>query len=211
MNGIVWRWEERDLGFRFRDGAGRRAAEYYQAGKVVEFYTVPRSLRKLNKARTDELVALATRPETFHAVSNPWRNYELDWDWIDTEDGICLNWAGCLDKEQVDRREDEGVQRGMELVAELLERPESVPIMWSLKASGQRFLIWTGFGARGGSPIRGMRCSRARSGMACGACGLTSHAGISRQLKERHWRISGSASSRTFSERRNRSIQPSPL
>ena len=98
MNGIVWRWEERDFGFRFCDGKGRRAAEYYQAGKVVEFYSIPRSLRKLKKTRIDELVALATKPDTFNVVANPWRYYELEWDWIETEDGICLNWAGCLDK-----------------------------------------------------------------------------------------------------------------
>jgi cell filamentation protein len=128
MNGVIWRWEERDFGFRFRDGEGRRAAEYYQAADAGEFYGVPRPLRKLKQARIDELVALATRPNTFHVVPNPWRNYEQDWDWIETEDGICLNWAGCLDKEQVDRREDEGVQRAMELVAELVQRPAPVPL-----------------------------------------------------------------------------------
>jgi cell filamentation protein len=128
MNGILWRWEERDFGFRFRDGEGRRAAEYYQARIVSQFYSVPRSLRKLKKARIDELVALITRPNSFRVVSNPWRNYERDWDWIETEDGICLNWAGCLDKEQVDRREDEGVQRAMELIAQLVERPEPAPV-----------------------------------------------------------------------------------
>jgi cell filamentation protein len=128
MNGIVWRWEERDFGFRFRDGEGRRAAEYYQASNIREFYSVPRSARKLKKARIDELIALSNRPNGFHVIANPWRNYERDWDWIETEDGICLNWAGCLDKEQVDRREDEGVQRAMELVAELVERPEPVPL-----------------------------------------------------------------------------------
>jgi cell filamentation protein len=132
MNGIIWRWEERDLGFRFRDGEGRRAGEYYQAGGASEFYSVPRSLRKLKKVRIDELVALVTKPNTFHVVSNLWRNYEREWDWIETEDGICLNWAGCLDKEQVDRREDEGVQRAMELVAELVQRAEPVPLTVSL-------------------------------------------------------------------------------
>jgi cell filamentation protein len=128
MNGVVWRWEERDFGFRFRDSQGRRAAEYYQAGTFDEFYSVPRSLRKLKKARIDELVALGTRPNVFHVVSNPWQNYERDWDWIETEDGLCLNWAGCLDQEQVDRREDEGVQRARAFVAALVERPEPVPI-----------------------------------------------------------------------------------
>jgi cell filamentation protein len=128
MIGIVWRWEERDFGFRFRDGEGRRATEYYQASKIGEFYSVPRSARKLKKTRIDELVALISTPNGFQVVANPWRNYGQGWDWIETEDGICLNWAGCLEKEQVDRREDEGVQRAMELVAELVERPEPVPL-----------------------------------------------------------------------------------
>src|SRR5206468_1715565 len=61
-------------------------------------------------------------------VASPWRNYERDWNWIDTEDGICLNWAGCLDQAEIHRREDEGVQRAMELVASLVERPEPVAL-----------------------------------------------------------------------------------
>ena len=31
MSRIVWRWEEKDFGFRFRSGKGARANEYYQA------------------------------------------------------------------------------------------------------------------------------------------------------------------------------------
>src|SRR5690606_21587275 len=50
------------------------------------------------------------------------------WDWIETDDGICLNWAGCLDREEIDRREDEGVQRAMEMVTGLVEREEPVPL-----------------------------------------------------------------------------------
>jgi cell filamentation protein len=61
-------------------------------------------------------------------VVNPWRNYEREWDWITTADGICLNYAGCLEKEEIDRREDEGVQRAMEFVIRLVERPEPSPI-----------------------------------------------------------------------------------
>jgi cell filamentation protein len=128
VNGILWRWEEKDFGFRFRDGEGRRAAEYYQARNAGEFYVVPGAHRKLKKARIDELVGLVTKPNSLRIVSNPWRNYDQEWDWIETKDGICLNWAGCLDKEQIDRREDEGVQRAMELVAEFVQRPEPVPL-----------------------------------------------------------------------------------
>jgi cell filamentation protein len=61
-------------------------------------------------------------------VANPWRNYERDWDWIETKDGICINYAGCLHKEEMNRREDEGVQRAREHIVELIQRNDPVPI-----------------------------------------------------------------------------------
>jgi cell filamentation protein len=125
---IVWRWEERDLGFRFRGGRGTRASEYYQARWPGKFYVVPGAQRKLTKARIEELMTLLAAPASPQVVANPWRDYERDWDWIVTEDGICLNWAGCLDQEEIDRRADEGVQRAMELVADLVAREEPVPL-----------------------------------------------------------------------------------
>ena len=45
MNRLVWRWEERDFGFRFRSGKGKKAGEYYQARGATEFYVVPASQR----------------------------------------------------------------------------------------------------------------------------------------------------------------------
>jgi fido (protein-threonine AMPylation protein) len=42
--------------------------------------------------------------------------------------GILLNFAGCLDREEIHRREDEGVARAMELVASYLERSEPVAL-----------------------------------------------------------------------------------
>ncbi len=128
MNRIRWRREERDFGFRFRSGRGSRTAEHYQARKPGSFYIVPASQRKLEKACIDELGTFAVPPTSPHVVVNPWRNYEQDYDWIETEDGICLNYAGCLDQEEIDRREDEGVQRAMEFSAELVERPEPAPL-----------------------------------------------------------------------------------
>jgi len=128
MNRIVWRWEERDFGFRFRSGRGKKAGEYYQARGANEFYVVPPSQRKLPKARIEELCRLVPEPARPSVVVNPWRNYERDWDWIETDDGIVLNYAGCLNKEEIDRREDEGVQRAMELVADLVEHPEPGPL-----------------------------------------------------------------------------------
>lgn len=128
MSQVRWRWEERDLGFRFRAGKGHHAKEYYQARSLGEYYIVPGAQRKLSTARIDDLAKLAIAPTSSRIVSSPWRNYQQDWDWIVTDDGICLNWAGCLDKEEIHRREDEGVQRAMDLVAELVVQDEPVPI-----------------------------------------------------------------------------------
>lgn len=123
-----WRWEEKDLGFRFRSGSPRSVAEYYQGSHPQEYYLVPASHRKLEKARIDELAARATAPTAPTVIANPWRHYELGWDWIETEDGIPLNWAGCLDREEIERREDEGVARAMETVIDLVSREVAAPL-----------------------------------------------------------------------------------
>ncbi|MBL8529771.1 MAG: Fic family protein [Burkholderiales bacterium] len=128
MSRLLWRWEEKDLGFRFRSGAGKRAQEFYQARRPGEFYVVPASQRKLDRSRIDTLAEAVAAPTSPIVVANPWQHYDHDWDWVATEDGICLNWAGCLEKEELDRREDEGVQRAMELVAELVQRPTPMPL-----------------------------------------------------------------------------------
>jgi cell filamentation protein len=127
MSHIHWRWNERDFGFRFRSGGGRAKAEYYQARQAGEFYVVPAGQRKLPKERIDEL-APPTPPTSPRVVANPWRNYDQEWDWIATDDGISLNFAGCLDAEEIHRREDEGVARAMELVAGILDRPETAAL-----------------------------------------------------------------------------------
>ena len=132
MSRITWRWEERDFGFRFRSGAGRQVAELYQARSVGEYYVVPRSQRKLSKTRADAFAKLVNPPALPLIVPTPWQDYDCDWDWIVTEDGICLNWAGCLDQEEINRREDEGVQRAMECITELLERGEAVRLSLGL-------------------------------------------------------------------------------
>lgn len=131
MNRVRWRWAERDFGFRFRSGSGRAAAEYYQANEPGAFYRVPAQHRKLAKERIDEL-ALAVVPTAPRIVPIPWRDYDREWDWIETADGILLNFAGCLDREEIHRREDEGVARAMELVASYLDRPEPAPLSSSL-------------------------------------------------------------------------------
>jgi cell filamentation protein len=50
----------------------------------------------------------------------------------DSATASCLNYAGCLDREEIHRREDEGVARAMELVAGYLDRPEPVALSASL-------------------------------------------------------------------------------
>jgi cell filamentation protein len=128
LNHVRWRWNERDFGLRFRAGAGKAKAEYYEGREPGTYYTVPAKLRKLDKRRADNLIAVASVPISPRVVPSPWRHYDKSWDWITTEDGILLNFAGCLEREEIDRREDEGVARAMELVATLLEAPEPVSL-----------------------------------------------------------------------------------
>jgi len=132
INRIVWRWGEKDFGFRFCAGKGKRTEEYYQAIRAGEFYIVPKSKRKLKKDRADELAKTAVPPTSPKVVKLPWQDYDQDWDWITTADGILLNYAGCLDREELNRREDEGVERAMEYVFSQLDRPEPAPLTVSL-------------------------------------------------------------------------------
>ncbi len=88
---------------------------------------MPAKHRKLTKERIDELAA-AVPPTSPRIVTIPWKNYDNDWDWIESADGILLNFAGCLDREEIHRREDEGVARAMELVASYLDRAEPVAL-----------------------------------------------------------------------------------
>jgi cell filamentation protein len=125
---VRWRWEERDFGFRFKSGRGKRTAEHYQGNKPNTFYIVPANQRKLESDRLKELDCKSTVPDAFDIIPNPWRNYEREWDWIETEEGLCFNYAGCLDREEIDRREDEGVGRAMEYVVALLDKPEPVAL-----------------------------------------------------------------------------------
>jgi cell filamentation protein len=131
MSRVNWRWTEKDFGFRFRSGAGRIKADYYQASEPGAFYTVPAKHRKLASDRIEELAAVIA-PTSPRVVPIPWRDYERNWDWIATADGILLNFAGCLDPEEIHRREDEGVARAMELVASFLDRTAPVALSSAL-------------------------------------------------------------------------------
>jgi cell filamentation protein len=127
MSVVHWRWSEKDFGFRFRSGGGKSKADYYQAREAGAFYTVPAKHRKLSKERVEEL-AMAIAPTSPRVVPMPWEDYERDWDWITSADGVLLNFAGCLDPEEVHRREDEGVARAMELVVRFLGRAAPVAL-----------------------------------------------------------------------------------
>jgi len=121
---IAWRWEEKDFGFRFLSGTGKRMAEYYQALAANEFYHVPASQRKLKKERIDELAVLAAAPTSPTIVANPWNQYTQDDEQlIQAREGKhCFNWAGCLDKEEIERRETDGINRAGEFVFEYAKR-----------------------------------------------------------------------------------------
>lgn len=129
---LRWRWNERDFGLRFRSGKGRAKAEYYEGPERGTYYTIPAKHRKLEKARVDALIGAAVVPTSPRVVTSPWRNYDKTWDWITTDEGILLNFAGCLEREEIDRREDEGVARAMELIATLLDAPEPVALTSAL-------------------------------------------------------------------------------
>lgn len=141
MSRVHWRWEEKDFGFRFRSDTGRKEGEYYQAAGAGEFYIVPASQRKLAKDRIEGLAALALVPTSPRVVPTPWRDYDLDWDRITTENDILLNFAGCLDRQEIHRREDEGVARATEYVVALLDRPEPVALTVNLVRQIHRELM----------------------------------------------------------------------
>ena len=138
---IRWRWEEQDFGFRFRAGSGRSAAEHYQAAAPGDFYVVAASQRKFPGARADALATVATPPTAPCVVPNPWADYDRDWDRIVGPDGILLNYAGCLDQEEIHRREDEGVARANEVVIDLVARPEPAPLTVPLAQQVHRALL----------------------------------------------------------------------
>jgi cell filamentation protein len=131
---IIWRWAERDYGYRFRASAGKRSAEHYQAANPGEFYVVPSNQRKLTKETIEELSKLAPVLTAPNIVASPWRDYgNTDLQQITTHEGsTCLNLAGCLHPEEIKLRETNGVNRAKAFVADLATRDEPVPITLEL-------------------------------------------------------------------------------
>lgn len=123
-----WRWEERDLGFRFRTGSGNARHDHYQGRVADEYYVVSAAESKLDAEFVRRLAAAATVPPAPQVVANPWSDYHRDWDWIVAEGDVLLNWAGCLDRSEIERREDEGVARAMDMVIDLVAREAPAPL-----------------------------------------------------------------------------------
>jgi len=125
---MKWRWHWRDFGYRF--SVGPRAADDFYEGLVDgDYYAVPRRHRKLSR----EALALHYKdtrpPAVYQTVACPWQNYERHWDEIVDIDGWPLNYAGCLDHDEVRRQEDLGVARALEYVADL---QDDTPITFGL-------------------------------------------------------------------------------
>jgi cell filamentation protein len=133
-NRTLWRWAERDYGFRFKDGAGKRANELYQAAKPGEFYTIPAGQRKFDKSRMEELAALISAPVAPSIVASPWHDYgNSDHQRITAHGGEpCLNVAGCLDTNELNERETHGVNRAKEFILDLAGRETPAPITLDL-------------------------------------------------------------------------------
>ena len=130
----LWRWAERDYGFRFKDSIGKRANELYQAAKPGEFYSIPAGQRKFPKARMEALAELISAPIAPSIVASPWHDYcNSDLQRITAHGGEpCLNFAGCPDLNELYERETHGVNRAKEFILELAGRDEPAPITLDL-------------------------------------------------------------------------------
>ena len=116
---MKWRWERKDFGFRFSAG-GRIAQDFYEAVADGDYYAVARRHRKVAKDVITLYYSGAQAPAGgFRTVACPWQGYERHWDEVVDAEGWPLNYAGCLDHEEVRRQEDLGVARAWEFVSGL--------------------------------------------------------------------------------------------
>jgi len=116
---VKWRWHWKDFGYRFSVG-GRSAQDFYEGHADGDYYLVPKRHRKVEKGIIELYYNGAKAPTTgFRTVVCPWKNYDRHWDEVVDEHGWLLNYAGCLDHEEVRRQEDLGVARALEFLAGL--------------------------------------------------------------------------------------------
>lgn len=115
---MKWRWAWRDFGYRFTVGA-RNAQDYYEGLADGDYYAIAKKLRKIDKEALALYYAEAKAPESYKTVGCPWQNYDRQWDEIVDAGGWPLNYAGCLDHDEVRRQEDVGVARAWDFVSGL--------------------------------------------------------------------------------------------
>jgi len=115
---MKWRWHWKDFGFRFSTG-GSTATDFYEASADGLYYAVPKRHRKVSKDVIALYYSTAKAPVGFQTAECPWLNYDRHWDEIVDRDGWPLNYAGCLDHEEIQEREHVGVGRALEYLSEL--------------------------------------------------------------------------------------------
>lgn len=116
---MKWRWHWKDFGYRFSVG-GRGAQDFYEGLVDGDYYAVLKRHRKVPKDVIELYYNGAKAPSTgFRTMACPWRDYDRHWDEVVDADGWPLNYAGCLDHEEVRRQEDLGVARAWEFISGL--------------------------------------------------------------------------------------------
>lgn len=134
---MKWRWHYKDFGYRF--SVGRRGTDdFYEALANGDYYAVPKRHRKVSSEVLGLYYKDVRPPATYQAVACPWQNYERHWDEIVDGDGWPLNYAGCLDHEEVRRQEDLGVARALEHISEL---QDDTPVTLELLGNVHRELM----------------------------------------------------------------------
>jgi cell filamentation protein len=115
---VKWRWPWKDFGYRFSLG-GRDAQDFYEGLADGDYYAVPKRQRKVEKDVITLYYNDAKAAPGFRTIACPWKDYDRHWDEVVDVDGWPLNYAGCLDHEEVRRQEDLGVARAWEFVTGL--------------------------------------------------------------------------------------------
>lgn len=115
---MKWRWHWQDFGYRFSVGT-RSAQDFYEGLTDGDYYAVGKRQRKVPKDVIDLHYNGVKPPVSYRTVACPWKDYDRHWDEVVDGQGWPLNYAGCLDHEEVRRQEDLGVARALEFLAGL--------------------------------------------------------------------------------------------